>query len=235
MTVCYRDFSCWSIQTRPRVGKTSTADLIRMRSCRLEEVITRLDRIDAMRVDADEGEIPILRFEPTAQALFNEWREVLERRLRDGSEHPLMEAHLAKYRSMVPSLALVLHLTTAVEGPIDYEALERAIAWAEYLEPHARRVYAPGISPDLTAAHAIAARIKAGDVEKSFTARDVYRRGWSGLSTRGCRGGRPKSIRGLLLGLLAKDGNWAADLGMTTSSTTRCSVGHQNERYAARS
>lgn len=150
----------------------------------VEEVITRLDRIDAMRVDADEGEIPILRFEPTAQALFNEWREVLEHRLRDGSEHPLMEAHLAKYRSLVPSLALVLHLTVADEGPISYEALERGIAWAEFLEPHARRVFAPGISPDLTAAHAIAARIEAGDIEKSFTARDVYRRGWSGLSTR---------------------------------------------------
>jgi len=150
----------------------------------IEEVIRRLDRIDAMRVDADEGEIPILRFDPDAQALFNEWRGVLEHRLRDGSEHPLMEAHLAKYRSMVPSLALILHLTVAEEGPISYEALERAIAWAEYLEPHARRVYAPGISPDLTAAHAIAARIKAGNLDASFTARDIYRHGWSALSTR---------------------------------------------------
>lgn len=72
----------------------------------------------------------------------------------------------------------------ADEGPISYDALEQAIAWAEFLEPHARRVYAPGISPDLTAAHAIAARIEVGDIEMSFTARDVYRRGWSGLSTR---------------------------------------------------
>ena len=95
-----------------------------------------------------------------------------------------MEAHLAKYRSMVPSLALVLHLSVADEGPIGYDALERAIAWAEYLEPHARRVYAPGISPDLTAAGAIAARIMAGDIKTNFTARDVYRHGWSGLSTR---------------------------------------------------
>lgn len=150
----------------------------------VDEIVKRLDRIDAMRVDADEGEIPILRFDPSAQALFNEWRGVLENRLRDGSEHPMMEAHLAKYRSMVPSLALILHLTVAEEGPIGYDALERAIAWAEYLEPHARRVYAPGISPDLTAAHAIAARIKAGHLGANFTVRDIYRHGWSGLSTR---------------------------------------------------
>ena len=95
-----------------------------------------------------------------------------------------MEAHLAKYRSMVPSLALILHLAVAQEGPIGYDALECAIAWAEYLEPHARRVYAPGISPDLTAAHAIAARIKAGNLAGNFTVRDIYRHGWSGLSTR---------------------------------------------------
>ena len=56
----------------------------------VEDVVRRLDRIDAMRVDADEGDIPILRFDPAAQALFNEWRGVLEHRLRDGSEHPLM-------------------------------------------------------------------------------------------------------------------------------------------------
>ena len=150
----------------------------------VDQLIQRLDRIDAMRVDADEGEIPILRFEPAAQALFNEWREVLEHRLRDGSQHPLMEAHLAKYRSMVPALALILHLTVAEEGPIGYDALEQAIAWAEYLEPHARRVYAPAISPDLSAAHALAARIRAGDLEETFTAREIYRHGWSGLSKR---------------------------------------------------
>lgn len=149
-----------------------------------EGIIKRLDRIDAMRVDADEEDIPVLRFDSPAQALFNEWRGILEHRLRDGSEHPLMEAHLAKYRSMVPSLAVILHLAVAEEGPISYDAIERAIAWAEYLEPHARRVYAPGISPDLTGAHAIATRIKSGDLGESFTARDIYRNGWSGLSTR---------------------------------------------------
>lgn len=147
----------------------------------LQEIIERLDRIDAMRVDADPGEIPVLRFSADAQMLFNLWRETLEGRLRDGSLHPLMEAHLAKYRSLVPSIALVLHMTESFEGPVGLEALERAIGWAEYLEPHARRVYAPAICPDVSAAHTLAARIKAGDVPETFTARDIYRRGWSGL------------------------------------------------------
>ena len=149
---------------------------------KVDEVIDRMDRIGLARVSSDGSDTPIFRFDQAAQALFNEWREILEHRLRDGSEHPLMEAHLAKYRSMIPSLALVLHLTEVDEGPIRYAALERAIAWAEYLEPHARRVYAPGISPDLAVAHAIAERIKAGDLGGAFTARDIYRNGWSGLS-----------------------------------------------------
>lgn len=150
----------------------------------VQEIIERLDRIDAMRVDADPGDIPVLRFAPDAQALFNAWREPLERRLRAGTLHPLMEAHLAKYRSLVPSIALVLHLTIADTGPVSLEATERAIGWAEYLEPHARRVYAPGISPDMDAARALAQHIEAGDLPPAFTARDVYRRGWSGISTK---------------------------------------------------
>jgi putative DNA primase/helicase len=148
------------------------------------ELITRLDGANAVTVDSEIADRPCLRFDAKAQELFNEWRETLELRLRSGKEHALMEAHLAKYRSMVPALALILHLTEHDTGPVAYAALERAIAWSEYLEPHARRVYAPGISPDMTAARLLAERIEDGDLSASFTARDIYRHGWSGLSTR---------------------------------------------------
>jgi hypothetical protein len=128
--------------------------------------------------------MPALRFSEGAQALFDVWRETLELRLRGDMEHPMLEAHLSKYRSLVPSLALVIHLTERSDGPVEVLALERAIAWAEYLESHARRVYAPAITPDMDAARALAKRIKAGDVGASFGLRDIYNRGWSGLSTR---------------------------------------------------
>jgi putative DNA primase/helicase len=148
------------------------------------EIIRRFDSANAVKVDSEIAEQPCLRFNAQAQTLFNEWRETLELRLRSGKEHALMEAHLSKYRSMVPALALILHLTEHDTGPVSYAALERAIAWAEYLEPHARRVYAPGISPDMTAARILAARIEDGDLPPTFTAREIYRHGWSGLSTR---------------------------------------------------
>ena len=46
-----------------------------------------------------------LRFAPEAQRLFNEWRTCLEQRLRNGELGPALESHLAKYRSLMPSLA----------------------------------------------------------------------------------------------------------------------------------
>jgi Protein of unknown function (DUF3987) len=59
----------------------------------------------------------------------------LELRLRQNHEHPAIEAHLAKYRSLIPSLALLIHLADGGQNPVGVEAIERACAWGEYLEP----------------------------------------------------------------------------------------------------
>src|SRR5208337_3331522 len=96
----------------------------------------------------DEGaDIPALRFSPSGQEVFNSWRHNLETRLR--SDHgfpPAMESHLAKYRSLMPSLALIFHLVevadgTESEGPVSERAAIMAVTWCEYLETHAWRVY----------------------------------------------------------------------------------------------
>jgi hypothetical protein len=88
------------------------------------------------------------------------------------------------YRSLVPSLALLIHLAEHCGGPVGLIALERAIAWADYLETHARRIYAPAISRDVDAARQLAEKLKAGSVGPQFALRDVYNKGWSGLSAR---------------------------------------------------
>ena len=95
-----------------------------------------------------------------------------------------MESHLAKYRSLVPSLALLCHLADVGTGPVGIVALERALAWAEYLESHARRIYDAVIRSDLCAARALGERIRQGQLASPFGIRDVYRQGWAGLSTR---------------------------------------------------
>jgi len=151
-------------------------------------VFTRLDQLTAGDADAecddDLGEIPYLRFDPEAQELFTEWRSELEHRLRRNEEHPAIEAHLAKYRSLVPSVALLIHLAEGHRNPIGVPALERACAWAEYLESHARRIYSRGLAPDYAAARALAAKILKGDLPREFALRDVYRPQWTALTTR---------------------------------------------------
>jgi hypothetical protein len=134
--------------------------------------------------DESLGGIPYLRFDAEAQELFDEWRGGLERRIRSGEDHPALEAHLAKYRSLVPSLALLIHLADDGKNPANVAAVERACAWADYLESHARRVYSAIIASEVTAARALASRILKGDVPREFALRDVYRQHWTHLSTR---------------------------------------------------
>lgn len=95
-------------------------------------------------------------------ALFNEWRSDLEARVRGGDLHPAMESHLAKYRKLVPGLALILHLSSSGTGSVLERATLQALAWAEYLETHARRAYASISVAEGTAAKAIIERIRKG-------------------------------------------------------------------------
>jgi hypothetical protein len=152
------------------------------------EVFTRLNKLTATDIGAqpDEGldGIPYVRFSPEAQEIFDEWRAKLEIRLRQDHEHSAIEAHLAKYRSLIPSLALLIHLADNGKNPVGVDAIERSCAWGEYLESHARRVYSQGLAPDDIAARALADRILSEDLTDAFTARDVYRRHWVGLDTR---------------------------------------------------
>jgi putative DNA primase/helicase len=132
---------------------------------------------------------PFFHFAPDAQERFYAWWTAHERRLRTSGEHESVIAHLAKFRSLVPKLALLIHLAEVASlhvnaGPVSDAATERAVWWASFLESHARRVYGLSIQRENDAVVLLGARIQRGDVPAPFTSRDVYRRGWSGLSDR---------------------------------------------------
>ena len=153
------------------------------------EAYVRLDSLKPPDVGAepdrrDPDGIAFLRFGPEAQALFDEWRSELERRLRRDDEHPAMVSHLAKYRSLIPSLALLIHLADDGTGPVRLEAIQKAVRWGRYLESHARRIYAPALAPDVAAARALGRKLLDGTLTDGFAVRDVYRNGWVGLSRR---------------------------------------------------
>ena len=123
---------------------------------------------------APDGNPPFLRFEEAAAEMFIEWRTDLENELRSGDLHPAMESHLAKYRKLVPSLALVFHLAEGGSGAVSAAATARALAWAVYLRSHAERAYGSVMLAEAEGAKALLKRIKAGDVQDGFASRDVY-------------------------------------------------------------
>ena len=131
------------------------------------------------------------RFSPEAQELFYEWLRELEAKVRDGELHPALESHLAKYRSLMPSLALLFHLADCAksgrtEDSVSLQHARLAAAWCAYLESHARRVYSCVTTPQLRAARELASKIRQRKVPLSdnrFSLRDVYLKGWSGLDS----------------------------------------------------
>lgn len=156
----------------------------------------------ATALDLDERGIPYLHFSFDAQELFDTWRWELEHRLRSRelADFPAFESHLSKYRSLMPSLALLFHLVDvaagAPVGPVTLQAAELAGAWCEFLEAHARKVYADELSPGIEAARALAAKVREGAVSDGTALRDVYQHHWGSLAT-------AAAVRGGLDGLEA--------------------------------
>ena len=155
-----------------------------------QAVFERLDVIDpeALGADIEDEGLPFLRFDAEAYERFVDWRIGLEERIREGHEHPAFESAIAKFRSLVPSLALIFHLVDHPEGgPVGDRALLMALAWCDYLEEHARRLYAPALDPALHAARELDKRIQRGELPHPFRERDVYRKGWRLLDRKGTR------------------------------------------------
>lgn len=127
---------------------------------------------------------PYLRFDADGLGLFRDWRQDLEARLRSGELHPAFESHLSKYRKLVPSLALILHLADNRSGSVGHHAVLQALAWSEYLETHAKRLYASVTAVEISTAKTILKKIKSKSLPTVFSKRDVYRPQWSGLTDR---------------------------------------------------
>jgi putative DNA primase/helicase len=148
--------------------------------------IDTFDPISSGAATDQDRQVAYIGFEDDAQDFFDDWRISLETRLRSGSESTLLACHLAKYRKLLPALALVFHLIDRYDQlrlePITLRAAGAAAAWCELLEAHARRVYQSALDGDPEAAMHLAERVKAS-LPNPFTYRQVAQKGWSGLAT----------------------------------------------------
>lgn len=126
----------------------------------------------------------LLHFSPTAQTLFNAWFVENETMLANGKLDSARQSHFAKYRSLVPALALLFHLIDGHPGAVCEDCLIRALAFASYLKKHAERIYASTAGHDFAAVRRLAERLLNGQLPDGFTCRTVTLKGWSGLATK---------------------------------------------------
>jgi putative DNA primase/helicase len=144
------------------------------------------------RSPAPEEEPYVVHFAADAQAFFFSWLTALETTKLRANESEIIESHLAKYRSLMPSLALLFHVVDHLDPQaepkdrpplyrVSLVAARRAAAWCTLLEEHARRAYEHARDGDTQGAQTLAERI--GGLPNPFTARDVQRKQWSGLTS----------------------------------------------------
>lgn len=163
--------------------------------------IARAERLYHTIAHWDASQPLKFRFAPDAQELFIAFLTELEAKLRGDELHPALMSHLAKFRSLMPSLALLFELADGGTQTVSLPHAQQAAAWCDYLESHARRVYSMIISPERRAASELARHLTAGwkRTEQMFTVRDVYQSDWRGLES-------PDAVRRALT--ILEDAGW---------------------------
>ena len=136
------------------------------------------------RVASMDADAPLaFRFDDDAQRLFIAWWRDLKARSLHAEPSELMRGHLAKYTKLMPSLALLFALADGEGTTCSLAHARLAASWCDYLETHARRVYAVQAEASQLAAVTLGQKITCGLVSRpEFSLRDLYRKGWSGLS-----------------------------------------------------
>ena len=145
--------------------------------------LRNLSRAELPQATALPNKSLLLHFNAEAQQVFGEWFIQNERLLSGGKIDHARQSHFAKYRSMVPALALLFHLVDDHPGQVCGQCIEQAIALAGILKKHANRIYASVSGHDHEATRTLASRLLKGDLPDGFTCRTVALKGWMGLST----------------------------------------------------
>jgi hypothetical protein len=157
-----------------------------------KQLFERADRLNPNLVGqpADfEGTPPFVHFSKSAQPIFNDWYTTFmtERRRIEAErfESAPVCAHFGKYPGLVGKLALIMHIADDPDGrEVSENSLLKALAWVDYLTPHARRVYHAVDNPETGAAGLLLARLKRGELPVAFKAHEISRKGWQGLGDR---------------------------------------------------
>jgi putative DNA primase/helicase len=153
---------------------------------RVRDLFERLAGFDVRDIADDQcepSEIPWIRFEPSAQEVFNDWLESKTQRCRSESMPEAIESHLAKFDKLVPAIALLIELCDGCKDrAVSKRSVQRAVRWAQYLESHAMRLYAVAACPERVVASPLLSRLIGWDKDRPIRVREIKHKGWRGLS-----------------------------------------------------
>lgn len=168
-----------------KVDRLPDADAAEM----VEKIFTKLAELPNPKREDGGIRRMKLRFSDEAQKNVDKWRESLEKRLQETKMSPLLESHHSKFRSLMPSLAVIFEMletlgqTLTFPNEIGVQAASLAIDWCVFLEKHAIKAYGEHIEPETVAGRRLLAKIQGGFVKDFDRLRDIYRHGWKGLTT----------------------------------------------------
>lgn len=129
-----------------------------------------------------------LRFSKEAQKISDTWRLQLEERILNTPLSIIHRSHISKYRSLMPSLAVLFSLIDHAAGEslpkkVDCSYARQAITWCQKLESHLIRIYQNSIHNPVHSAKILAEKIKTGAISDGEKLRDIARKHWKGLNT----------------------------------------------------
>lgn len=152
---------------------------------RMHQAITSLQQLSSTWIAGavkNGSGVQLLHFDKDAQELFNNWYQENEQMLRSGLLTPSEHSHFAKYRSLVPGLALLFHLLNGHQELVSKDSLETALRFARYLKSHAKRAYSSVNGLDSAPTKALAKKLLEGKLSDDFTQRSLLHKGWTNLS-----------------------------------------------------
>lgn len=139
------------------------------------------ETIHNLKLNPVDEEPRCFRFTNEAQGLFITWMKEIQKDARSSDIHPALESHMLKMPQTIAGLALLFEIIDGGREAVGAKATARALEWADYLLSHAKRLYSIAINHSLDGAKLILDR--KSKLFNPFTARDVQRKGWSGLDS----------------------------------------------------
>lgn len=142
------------------------------------EAFEKLDQIPI-----NESSPSVLSFTQEAQRAYNAWRSELELRLISENIPNHQKAYLSKYRSLMPSLALLFQaIENDQSNAVSLACAKQAIHWCFILESHANKILGLSMTQEATAEHFLE-KMKEGEIYNGQKLREINRKKWKGLSS----------------------------------------------------